>query len=959
MLYRFIYFLFVFSFFSNPVYSIDVVVTPEQEVTFTIDENGIENALKDGEPFSGAVIKKGPNEYNMTYFYQNGKRHGVAISYYDNKQIELEITYKNGIKDGEEIKFHANGKPAYKKTYKNNMLNGEEILFDENGKAQKQSFYKDNKLDGKVSYFNDKGEYTKIENYKDNIKHGVEHIVENNVLREENHYVDGVLSGVTKLYSNQYQTDEIVYKDGKKEGIHKTYNKDGSRVEIPYRNNKKSGTGFAYYENGKIANQAEYLNDEKNGLSTRFYKNGNLNAVETYKKGKQDGISRYFANNGDLLFVSYYVEGTELAKVDVAKNTILNDIYSAYKNGKLNNYTSKKNLWYPILWLGLNANKQDIIAELEKEMKMYASDLQDTKVYKRESKLEYETYNRNLFFGLTPLSYAVNLSAPVDVLQKFATPANISEINARGSSALEEAIRLNNLDMVKYLVLQKADVSKKYSSGNTILLSALKEQVQPAIVLELLKAGADANAVDTQQNTPLILAIEQSDAEIINHLAEHGANLQALNNKGETMLFFAYKNKVPTEILLSMIEAGADVNKKDAQGNVLLVEVLKNKDIQFAQKLIDYSADINLAGADGNSALTYVLHNETEFASTPIINNIFAQKLDVKNNIGSQRQPLWKIVLSSKRLDLLQKVFEQMKNIDVADINGEIPLYNILDNYNNNKQYTNLVLSFVSKADDKLLWWAIRNKDIEILQQILAKEADVNSLNAEKEMALTYVVKNNYPLSFLSTLISYKADINKLNANKEDALYLSIINNNLSVAEYLLKNGANPNRYKGRDAYLLKSKSSEMTNLLLQHNADIQFVEKDKRTMLMNAVEKMDLTLIDYLIEKGTDINARDDEGNIALLYIAEAFISNYEKDEFVGNAKEIIDRFMTQQQDINTRNGNGESLLIRIASKIKKLKDITLAKQRYAELLEYLQSLGMNVDFEDQYGKTADSYLK
>lgn len=451
-------------------------LTPLENVEFK-SENGLERAYnkKDASPFSGALQKKDDEGLVTTFFYRNGYKNGVATAYAEDGHLEIETTYRKGYKDGEEISFFENGKPRLKQTFSQNELNGEEIVFYNNGKPERVNHYLNGKLDGETTYLDRDGNIVKKEHYKDGKKNGVEHIISDNMLKEENNYVNDVLDGITKKFDKQFLIEEISYKNGKRNGISKRFLENGSWSEVEYKDDVINGTSRSFYPDKTVAEIVNYTDNQRNGLAEKFSPKAVRLSSENYKNGKLEGISRKFNENGDLASVAYYVNGIEMAIINIDENTDLRDIYALIKQNSLNKVISNKNLWYPILWLGLNLEKIDVINSLESEMKMYAADISNFEIFKRESKSKFEDYNRKLYFGLTPLGYAVNITAPTAILQKFVAPAdNINMQNPRGTTALLEAVRLNNLQMVKYLLANQADVSTTYAGGNTILLYALK-----------------------------------------------------------------------------------------------------------------------------------------------------------------------------------------------------------------------------------------------------------------------------------------------------------------------------------------------------------------------------------------------------------------------------------------------------------------------------------------------------
>ena len=928
----------------------DITVTPAKKLEFRKIDGRERAYTEKNEPFSGATQIKDDEGLITTYYYRNGYKHGVAVAYAEDGHLELETTYRKGYKEGEEISFYENGKPKLKQTFAQDKLNGEEIIFYNNGKPERINHYVDGLLDGETFYIDQNGNTTKKETYKNGKKNGPEHIIANNMLEQENNYVDDVLDGIIKKYNQQNLVEEISYKSGKRDGISKKYLENGSWSETEYKNDVLNGIARSFYPDKTVAETVNYADNQRNGLAEKFNQKGVRTSSENYKNGKLEGISRKFNEAGELEKVSYYVNGIEMAVLNVGENTELRDIYESYRNNKLNDVISNKNLWYPVLWLGLNLEKNDILSALENEMKMYAADMADFDVFKRESKSRFEDYNRKLFFGLTPLSYAVNLSSSTEVLQKFATDAeNIDADNPRGTTALVEAVRLNNLQMVKYLLAHQADVSKVYGGNNTILLYALKENAQNEIVVELIKAGADVNVADSNGQTPLLIAVSTGNSELLNLLSENNADIKQATSNGKSILFYAFENNVNPEIYAHLIKAGADVNQPDADGNILLLQALAAEKYELAKTLLQSGADIIKQNQNGDSALSYVL---THDVPKEILEQTLAVYDKPLENVAKLNKPLWKIFAEQNRYDLLKDVIGKMGGVNVKDQNNETVFAYMLSSPNNEALY-NVVSSFLSEQDaennSNLLFEAVKAKNLGIVDKLIELGADVNVKSEDGEPLLSYLIKKDYPIDYVKAL-----EKGKLNINSTDAIQTAILQNNIELLKNLIENGADVNKLTAdKQSYLmmLKDNQSEMTELLLQSGADIEYSPQPDKTMLMYAVKQANATLIKHLLEKGFSVDQRDDDGNDALMYIADMTAENTDAAEkIVADIKKIVPILQEKGADINNQNNNGETLLIRIAK---------LKLENYALIADSLIELGANADKKDQYGKTAIDYTR
>ena len=656
-------------------------------------------------------------------------------------------------------------------------MNGKEIIFYDNGKPKKKTDYKNGIIEGEINHFDENGNITKVETYKNGIKNGSEKIIINGVLREDNFYVDGKLDGVSKKYNEKYLIEEINYKNGQKNGSDTIYNEDGGQIIAIYANDMKNGTYTVYDSAKNIIGQENYINGKKNGLSFVYNSNGKITSNEYFKNGNQEGISRYFDENGNLKNVRYYVNNIQMADIEVSENMILNDIYQKYLSGHLNNYTTNKNFWYQILWLGLNTNSEDIFRELGDAMKMYGGQIAEIDMYKQQNQFKYEENNRVLFLGMTPLTYLINMGADDNILRKFAINKEVVEAkDERGFTALQEAVRLNNSDVVKFLLQNDADTQKNYEDGNTILLYALQENVQPEIIETLIKYGADVNKQNDSGVSPLQLAIKKNDKEIIEILLDNKAKVNAMDKNGQPLLFLAQKH---LNIVSLLLDAGADPDIAGNNGNLLLLEALKNKDDELALLLLQNKADVNKHDNSQESAVSYILTHDVE---EKVFNAVMANA-DPFRNVAKFSMPLWKYLLENNKPLLLSDVFTKMGDITKADANREVPLYAVLDK--NDEKLSEIALSHIEKADTKMLQYALTHNNKDLFAKFLTKY-DLEKFTADTgETLLLYLLKNNYGLDYVRYLDQQKMQVNTVDKDRHSALFYAVENNAIDMADML------------------------------------------------------------------------------------------------------------------------------------------------------------------------------
>lgn len=157
------------------------------------------------------------------------------------------------------------------------------------------------------------------------------------------------------------------------------------------------------------------------------------------------------------------------------------------------------------------------------------------------------------------------------------------------NNPLIKAIYDDKIKDVKKLVAQGFDVNAQDEDfySRTALHVAVSDN-KLAFVKLLLNAGADVNVLDDEGETPLMMIEEETSEEIIKLLINYGAklDLQSKEYKRTALINVAMTDNFKAMRIL--IEAGADVNLRDADGESAL-DIVDNEDIE--QLLIAYGAE--------------------------------------------------------------------------------------------------------------------------------------------------------------------------------------------------------------------------------------------------------------------------------------------------------------------------------------------------------------------------------
>jgi ankyrin repeat protein len=160
------------------------------------------------------------------------------------------------------------------------------------------------------------------------------------------------------------------------------------------------------------------------------------------------------------------------------------------------------------------------------------------------------------------------------------------------------AARYGNTEGVKYLITQGANKDAVNQHQETPLHAAA-EDGRTEVVEYLIEAGANKEAVNQHQETPLHWAVQEGHLATVKVLISKGANVQAKTHHNVTPLHLA-ANGNSKEMLECLLKAGAKVDAKDSEGRVPLDYATYNNKITpqlFNEMLEEYSDGVEFSAA--------------------------------------------------------------------------------------------------------------------------------------------------------------------------------------------------------------------------------------------------------------------------------------------------------------------------------------------------------------------------
>lgn len=365
-----------------------------------------------------------------------------------------------------------------------------------------------------------------------------------------------------------------------------------------------------------------------------------------------------------------------------------------------------------------------------------------------------------------------------------------------------------------------------------------------------------ANCLNARLETALHIAAKYNNQGIVHHLLEGGALVYAQNQDRETPFRLAARSW-SEPIMRLLLDAGANVNDMTGFGDPVIIQASAKGNVLFVKYLLEKGADVRKSTRVGETAL----HAAAENGHLLVVRLILEKNPDVNARGASFQWPLHKAVLNGHR-EVTLLLLQAGSRIDGMDTWGDSPLH-----------------------------LAAKGGFVDVIQH----------------------------------LVRFGAKLEIWNQNHETALWLAASSGHLAAVRFLCEAGAEVNsNYSGSALASVAIKGHfAVMDELLSHGFDINArFWRGETTLSRVARAHTDLvtTAVSLLLEKGANIDVEDDDGMTPLHIAAE-----------VGN-HDVIDQLILKCRNPEAKNHRGETALI-VASRGCRVAAVRTLLQYNAEV--------------------------
>ncbi|KAI0868926.1 ankyrin [Hypoxylon argillaceum] len=502
-----------------------------------------------------------------------------------------------------------------------------------------------------------------------------------------------------------------------------------------------------------------------------------------------------------------------------------------------------------------------------------------------------------------------------------------------------------------------------------------------AVVKLLIEAGADCNDYSPQKGAD----INQKDAVAYRtkRHAHKEPSLRLDNNDkirecdnndeggtekfGATLLSRAAK-KGNKDLLLLLLDNGADISATDENGCTALHSAARVGHVKLVEELISRGIDIFTTDKTGQTALHYAAKHD----QIGVVQRLLESNADVRAKDKEGRTPADEAA-QREHESILNILLERLgKGNEAERWLTDISLYRAVNQADADN--VRLLLGKGADVDAKIQFTpiihiAITHESNDVLQLLLANGASTKEKDSFGRTPLHWAVYRGYSTG-VQLLLDHNADIEATNADGATPLHIAAQEGSFLMVNKLLDNGA---RIDARDrrgctkganvaakadnGYTAMDEAArrgllEVAQLLLEYGANVNHKHVGSlsrivryggksvngMTALHEAVKSTSYEVTRLLINAGADIKAVDENGHTPLHYAIRG----------VFGSRRIIKLFLAHGVDINAHYGKKKATVLHYAAMLANIV-----------MVRFLVEEGARIDATDIDGKTALDWVE
>jgi cytohesin len=290
----------------------------------------------------------------------------------------------------------------------------------------------------------------------------------------------------------------------------------------------------------------------------------------------------------------------------------------------------------------------------------------------------------------------------------------------------------------------------------------------------MLEHGADVNARDKDQATPLHYSSYMSKLETPRVLLDHGANIHAKNVKGQTPLnivsqgdsepILDLSDSVAPGIVRLLQSRVADVNARDDNHATPFLLTSSHWRPEATKALLKNGADVNAVNIHGQNALHLISQHPCRHCWWVDLEWLLLEcgvEMNVQDN---DKRTLLHLAAYFGQVTVAEELLEHVAKVNVTDIWGHTPLHQVTLGMGNYNYRSSSMKPWQMKEHPRRV--------IGLAKCLLESGADVNVQNEEHEIPL-HIASCLRLHEMVQLLLEHSADVSVMNSEGKTLLQLA------------------------------------------------------------------------------------------------------------------------------------------------------------------------------------------
>lgn len=437
----------------------------------------------------------------------------------------------------------------------------------------------------------------------------------------------------------------------------------------------------------------------------------------------------------------------------------------------------------------------------------------------------------------------------VDYFKKAVNEGLVNEMTLyQGRTLMDIAIDADQPAMVNELLQWTSQARSAEMSPQQQLLFRAAEKDKPQVAQLLLHKGAKADFEREDGETPLSLATRESSGKVVALLLKQ--DIAEQETAGSLSVAVENKNMA---LARSFLESGADIEAINRKGDNLLMTAISGEDLRMVDLLLEKKANVNNVNGQQETPLIYATYKRD------------AQLIQKLQEAGAKAELSLK-ALKNRDPEATKFLAENLfaSAYDAANIEALKTCV---------KYHAQLPLTF-HRSGPTYLTHSLRENQWEVTEALLSTgRFDVNAPIDGQSFLLAAVEKDAMSVVKQLVLNQY-ASLETTNESKETALHLATKAGNVEMVEFLIEKG-HPlevqDKLGNTPLHLaLLNDHKKVSELFMDLNTNYKIANVRGQQPIHIATLKGEKNLVEQILQAGVSVDEWGESGMTALHYAAE-----------------------------------------------------------------------------------------